>query len=240
MSSVKKDLKSGGKAAASAPVAASTKVTRIPRSGRPATALITRRAAAEAALSLIDRDGLDGLSLQSVARVLGVSAPSLYHHFKDKDELLTRVARCLLEEISAEQENWSTDWDERMIELSLATRRVALRHPHAALLTLRFFPRQIMLPAYENSLVDCPYPADRHAIINEVIEKFTFGSSLFAAAAASQKIPAMPLVDEAHFPHLAHALSVAPTNDEEVFVEALRVILTGLRERYGVRRRGSA
>jgi AcrR family transcriptional regulator len=38
--------------------------------------------------AVLDKDGLDGLSVQAVARAMGVTAPSLYYHFKDKDELL--------------------------------------------------------------------------------------------------------------------------------------------------------
>lgn len=215
----------------SKPHAASPKA-RIPRAGRPTTALITRKAAAEAALSVIDEDGLEALSLQGVARVLGVSAPSLYHHFRDKEELLTQVARRLLQEVGSEQDTWSSDWEERIIELSRATRRVMLRHPKAAPLALRFFPRQVMLPAYENSLADCPYPAEVQIVVSELTEKFTYGSALFAAAAEAHHIPAMPAVDPEQFPYLAHALEVAP-GEEEVFVEALRVLLDGLRSRYG-------
>mgnify|MGYP003384495414 CR=1 FL=1 len=212
--------------------AASNAKRRVPRAGRPTTALITRQAAAEAALSMIDLNGLDSLSLQSVARVLGVSAPSLYHHFRDKEELLTHVARRLLQKVGSEQETWSTDWEVRMVELSLATRRVMLRHPNAASLALRFFPRQVMLTAYENSLADCPYPPEVQIVVSDLIEKFTFGSALFAAAAEAHHIPAMPPVDAAHFPYLAHALEVAPS-EEDVFVEGLRVIFDGLRFRFG-------
>lgn len=207
---------------------------RVPRAGRPATPLITRDSAARAALKLIDRAGLDALSLQAVAGELGVSAPSLYHHFRDKEELLAEVARCLLAEVGHEQEHWSADWETRMVELSLATRRVALRHPNAAPLSLRFFPRQLMLPAYEAGLRDCPYPLEVHMIVHEVIEKFTYGSSLFAAAAEAHHIPAMPTVDAEQFPRLAEALTLAPS-DEQVFEEGLRVLLAGLRARYGKR-----
>ncbi|WP_199554215.1 TetR/AcrR family transcriptional regulator [Sandaracinobacteroides hominis] len=208
------------------------KKARIPRAGRPASPLITRQAAAEAALALIDKAGLDALSLQAVARELGVSAPSLYHHFRDKDELLAQVVRTLLEEINAERDVWSADWETRTIELSLATRRVALRHPNAATLTLRFFPRKLMLPAYERTLKDCPYPPETHAVLLEAIEKFTYGSSLFAAAAESHHTPAMPEVDEGHFPNLSRALTAAPVDDEIIYVEALKVLLAGLRARY--------
>lgn len=208
------------------------KASRVPRAGRPASPLITRQAAAETALVLIDRSGLDALSLQAVAREMGVSAPSLYHHFRDKEELLAQVVRRLLEEINHEQDEWSDDWETRTIELSLATRRVALRHPNAATLTLRFFPRKLMLPAYERTLKDCPYPPETHAILLEAIEKFTYGSSLFAAAAESFHTPAMPQVDEEHFPNLSRALEAAPADDEIIYVEALKVLLAGLRARF--------
>lgn len=225
------------RAAASGATAANDTIApeqaRVPKAGRPSKPLITRRAAAETALALIDRDGLDALSLQSVARSIGVSAPSLYHHFKDKEELLTQVARCMLEEINREQERWSDDWETRTIELSLATRRVALRHPNAAPLAMRFFPRKLMLPAYERTLIDCPYPPEAHAVLLEVIEKFTYGSSLFAAAAEAHHTPAMPTVDAEHFPYLREALARAPADDEQLYVASLRVILDGLRARYG-------
>lgn len=208
------------------------KKLRVPRAGRPTSPLITRRAAAETALQLIDSGGLDALSLQAVARQMGVSAPSLYHHFRDKEELLTRVVRYLLEKINDEQDSWSDDWETRTIELSLATRRVALRHPNAATLTLRFFPRKLMLTAYENTLAGCPYPPETHAILLEVIEKFTYGSSLFAAAAESHHTPAMPEVDESHFPNLSRALAAAPADDEQIYIESLKVLLAGLRARF--------
>ncbi|MFC4295874.1 TetR/AcrR family transcriptional regulator [Novosphingobium tardum] len=205
----------------------------MPRAGRPATPLITRQTASDAALKLIDRHGLDGLSLQGVARELGVSAPSLYHHFKDKEEILTEVVRRMLEEIGAEQDTWSDDWETRTIELSLATRRVMLRHPNGAPLALRFFPRKLMLPAYERSLIDCPYSPEAQAVILEAVEKFTYGTSLFAAAAEAHHVPAMPTVDAGRFPRLAHALKVAPGDDEAIHVEALKALLDGFRVRFG-------
>lgn len=220
-------------AAAIQPEIADAPAPRVARAGRPSKPLITRKAAAQIALTLIDRDGLDALSLPAVARSIGVSAPSLYHHFKDKEELLAQAARAMLEEINHEQEQWSDDWETRTIELSLATRRVALRHPNAASLALRFFPRKLMLPAYERTLIDCPYPPEAQMILLEAIEKFTYGTSLFAAAAEAHHTPAMPDVDAAHFPHLSRALTVAPGDDEVLHVEALRVILAGLRVRYG-------
>lgn len=205
---------------------------RIPRAGRPASPLITREAAAQAALDIIDRNGLDALSLQAVAQQMGVRAPSLYHHFRDKEALLVKVSRLLLHLINVEQDVWSDDWETRTIELALATYRVTMRHPNAAPLALRFFPRQVVLPAYERTLATCPYPPEHHVVVLEAIERFTFGFTLFAAAAASHHTPPTPEPDRDQFPFLAAALDAAPKDEEEVFVEALRVIHAGLRARY--------
>ena len=69
--------------------------------GRPSKSLISRERAAKAALSIMDTQGLQSLSLEAVARRLGVKAPSLYYHFKDKNELLSEVALILLKDIDA-------------------------------------------------------------------------------------------------------------------------------------------
>lgn len=50
-----------------------------------------RRALTEAALRIVERDGLSALSLRAVAREAGVSPAAPYHHFKDKQELMTAV-----------------------------------------------------------------------------------------------------------------------------------------------------
>ncbi len=44
------------------------------------------------ALTILERDGLAGLSLRGVARAAGVSAMAPYHHFADRTALLAAVA----------------------------------------------------------------------------------------------------------------------------------------------------
>ncbi|HTC82023.1 MAG TPA: helix-turn-helix domain-containing protein, partial [Acidimicrobiia bacterium] len=58
---------------------------------RPSKPLISKDASARAALEIIDAEGLEALSLERLAKELGVRAPSLYHHFADKAEILARV-----------------------------------------------------------------------------------------------------------------------------------------------------
>jgi len=48
---------------------------------------------AEAAMSLIARHGLEGVTMRAVAREAGLSYGSLFHYFSSKDELLVHVVR---------------------------------------------------------------------------------------------------------------------------------------------------
>lgn len=51
-----------------------------------------RRALVEASLDLIEKEGMDALTLREVARRLGVSHAAPTHHFADKSALLTALA----------------------------------------------------------------------------------------------------------------------------------------------------
>ena len=59
---------------------------------------LSRKRIVKAALRMIDKDGLDGLSMRRLGQALGVEAMALYHHFANKGALLDAV----LEELIAE------------------------------------------------------------------------------------------------------------------------------------------
>ncbi len=107
-----------------------------PRRGRPpkAQSQLTRAAIREAALTVIDRDGIAAVSMRSVAQLLGVDAKSLYHHVADKDDLLDAVAEHLLEQLHAPEPTGDLRVD--LKALAHEFRRVTLAHPQAASLVL--------------------------------------------------------------------------------------------------------
>ncbi len=53
----------------------------------------TRKKIIEAARDIYAEEGPQGLSMRKVARQVGVSAPAIYRHFEDKEELVTEVCR---------------------------------------------------------------------------------------------------------------------------------------------------
>ncbi len=67
----------------------------LPRA-RAAGAPLDKAAIVEAALALVDREGLEGMTTRRLGDELGISGPSLYWHFRNKNALLEAMARALL------------------------------------------------------------------------------------------------------------------------------------------------
>jgi AcrR family transcriptional regulator len=100
---------------------------------------LTRDAIVDAAMTVLDRDGLTGLSMRKLADELGVGAASLYWHVGDKEELLG----LLLDRIVGETEVPEPDpenWQEQVKEMGRESRRLLQRHRDAAQISLGRIP----------------------------------------------------------------------------------------------------
>ena len=74
---------------------------------------LDREAVVRTALRVLDKTGLDGLTVRKIASELHVQAPALYWHFKNKQELLDEMATTVLADfvrehgLPAENLSWS-------------------------------------------------------------------------------------------------------------------------------------
>jgi len=132
--------------------------------GKPDTPRITHQRAARAALAIIDADGLDAVSVDGVARALGVKAPSLYHHYRNKDAILVEAARLVLAEVEPLAVG-ASGWVEDIIRACVSVRRCVLRHPNAAPLLLHCLPRHGLLAAYDRAIGLCEDAAMRDFLL---------------------------------------------------------------------------
>jgi AcrR family transcriptional regulator len=83
-----------------------------------------------AALELVDRDGLDALTMRGLGAELGVEGMALYRHVGSKERLLDGVAELLLSELELPPAG-AGSWEEAWIALARSYRRLALEHPGA-------------------------------------------------------------------------------------------------------------
>jgi TetR/AcrR family tetracycline transcriptional repressor len=92
---------------------------------------------ARTALTVLNDTGLDGLTMRLLAKELGVQAPTLYWHFKNKQELLDAMADLISAEVAngLEAPAQGTSWEEWAAELARKMRREMLRYRDGARVT---------------------------------------------------------------------------------------------------------
>jgi AcrR family transcriptional regulator len=101
----------------------------MPPSRRPP---LTRDRVLRAAVRLADRHGLEALSMRRLATALKVEAMSLYHHVRNKDELLDGMVDLVAGEIALPA--LDGDWRNAMRRRAHAAHAVMLAHPWAPML----------------------------------------------------------------------------------------------------------
>lgn len=202
---------------------------------RPSKPLIDREKVIATALDIIDAEGLAACSLPRLAREIGVKAPSLYHHFADRAEIMSGVARAIVRETVIPRKREPSEWTEWMVAQAVSFRRAILRHPHAAPILLEFVPSDVLSRRYEDAaamLTKAGIPADKHVLIFDGIEHLVLGAGLVHAMkdpAIRKKI--FPYLDRDTEPSLAAAVDANPwTSTEKLFAETIRAFLRGAAE----------
>jgi Bacterial regulatory proteins, tetR family/Tetracyclin repressor-like, C-terminal domain len=96
--------------------------------GRVPRNTLSRDRIVDAALELLDTEGLDALTMPKLARRLGVGTMSLYRHVADKDDLVNSVAERVLDAVAV-PDGPPDDWEGRVVGYLTALRQAALAHP---------------------------------------------------------------------------------------------------------------
>src|SRR5437762_8451948 len=91
---------------------------------------LSRSRIAQAALAVVDRDGLEALSMRRLGAELGVEGMAVYRHFPNKAAVLAGVVDVLLAELVIPPPS-RVPWQTVFREVSRAYRALLLRHPHA-------------------------------------------------------------------------------------------------------------
>ncbi|MGQ4511979.1 TetR/AcrR family transcriptional regulator C-terminal domain-containing protein [Streptomyces sp. DW26H14] len=97
---------------------------------------LDRALVARTALDLLNDLGLEGLTLRAIATGLGVKAPALYWHFKDKqallDEMATEMMRRMYNSVWEEELTGARDWQAMVTRSMGGLREHLLRYRDGA------------------------------------------------------------------------------------------------------------
>lgn len=206
---------------------------------RPSSPLLTRESVVAAALRIIDAEGLSACSTPRLAREFGVRAPSLYHHFADRADIMAEVARLVVRETPFPKRRDPDQWMDWFVEQAINFRRTILKHPNVAPILLEFLPRDQLSTLYDNAaqlMTEAGVPLTVHALVLDGLETLTVGAALITATkAAENRTTPFPNVDRATETALAAAVDANPWNtSEQMFGEVVRAMCRGALVEAGV------
>ncbi|MEV5650139.1 TetR/AcrR family transcriptional regulator C-terminal domain-containing protein [Nocardia sp. NPDC052254] len=217
---------------------------------RPRVPLLSRERIREAALELIDRDGLPELSMRKLAAELGVQAASLYGHYPTKNDLLADIAAGIMAGVDTSAFG-TGDWRTGLMSWARSYRAALVRHPN-------FVPHLAAGPgtteealraadAVHGGLVGAGWPPRQATMIGAATRYVVMGSTV---GSFSRGFVDDVQVYRDRYPHLEQAHLLRAKADEidaesfelalESFVSGLEIRFTAIEERRARRRERSA
>lgn len=108
---------------------------RAPRATGRRTVPLSREAIIDAALAILDREGVDALTIRRLAQELGTGAASLYWHIGGKEELGELVYDRIMGEIDLPEAD-PARWEDQLKEVARQAYRAMLSHNDAVRLSI--------------------------------------------------------------------------------------------------------
>jgi AcrR family transcriptional regulator len=199
---------------------------------RPTTPLLSRGLIVETAVAIIDAEGTEALSMRRLASALGVRSPSIYHHFRNKDEILGAVVDEIHASIDLGQAG--PDWETALTSYAHQLRGALIEHPHVVeFLALRPVTKDAGLRIYEHmisTLMRAGWTVTFSRDVTIAVENLVYGAALMANA------PDIELSADlrARYPTLARFADQPPhERPDDGFQTGFRALIEGLRRTQG-------
>ncbi|MFF4397857.1 TetR/AcrR family transcriptional regulator [Streptomyces sp. NPDC001480] len=204
---------------------------------RPRKPLLSTDRIVATARELVDAEGLSAVSTRRLAAELGVSGPSLYNHFRTKDEILEAVADSVSAQVDLSMFEDGRDWRTALHDWAVSYRAALRDHPNIVPVLARGPGRRPaalrLADAVYGAMVGAGWPPAQATSIGALMRYFIMGSALSSFAGGF--VDDVSAYDPADYPHLgqAHLLADQPEKiDERAFETGLTALLDGLVRQY--------
>jgi AcrR family transcriptional regulator len=150
------------------------------KSGRTGREPLSKTRIVDAAMAIVDTDGLDALSMRRLGSDLGVDPMAIYRHVNGRDGVLDGLAERMWSEASVIADG--TDWHDQLRLFARGIRGIFHTHPNAAPLLLQRFV--VPLPLLEAvhvqlcALYAVGFEARRAHQIVRTVQSFSLGYGL--------------------------------------------------------------
>lgn len=210
---------------------------------------LTRDRVIDAALEIMDSEGVDAITMRRVAREVGVEAMSLYNHVADKEDLLDGVCARVMADFRFPDEEG--DWVQTARQGASEWRRVLKSHPNVlALFAERNKPMTdldaLMPMEFALRTIGRAGMSEREAVqVFNVMGGYIMGfvmmesGRMFGGGTMDKEAPAPDAIAHVlgggQLPCVAAALPhLASCDPDEQFAFGLDLMLAGLQARYGL------
>ena len=203
---------------------------------------LTQEQVVKRAVDLMAEAGLEALTLRRLATELGVSAPTLYWHVRNKRELLDLMAEALVARAGrATSPAPGQPWWEWLAERARLQFRALISHRDAALVVAGNRPTEASLPDIEevlDSLVAVAFPPAEALRVILSIGNYVIGCAVECQAEARTADPQRDtrlLEQAAALPYLRAAIAVdrpGPAAGDAGFEYGLGLLIEGVRARH--------
>ncbi|WP_055625881.1 TetR/AcrR family transcriptional regulator [Streptomyces hirsutus] len=204
---------------------------------RPRKPLLSTDRIVETARELVDTEGLAALSTRRLAAQLGVSGPSLYNHFRTKDEILEAVADSVSALVDLSMFEDGRDWRTALHDWAVSYRTALRAHPNIVPVLARGPGRRPaalrLADAVYGAMAEAGWPPAQATSIGALMRYFIMGSALGSFARGF--VDDAGAYDPADYPHLGQAHLLAEKQekiDERAFETGLTALLDGLAGQY--------
>ncbi|MFG1775001.1 TetR/AcrR family transcriptional regulator [Micromonospora sp. NPDC049051] len=196
---------------------------------------LSRQRIVDAAVTLLDGHGIDGLTMRRLAQQLDVTSTALYWHVKTKDDVLDLAVDQIFGDVRLPRD--VGDWRDDVRALARDWRAVILRHPWAANLIGRPMLGPNVLARTEflqSALVRGGFSDRRLAVATRLLANYVIGAALTEATWRQTADPRARAEarrhitgDPAAYPTLTASghLDDARWSDDELFDQGLDTIL---------------
>jgi AcrR family transcriptional regulator len=196
-----------------------------------------------AALGVVDREGLEAISMRRVGEELGVEAMSLYNHVTNKAAILDGIFEAVLSELSAAKR--SVSWQAALKDRARALRAVLRAHPN----TLPIFATRpavtsasmVHVEAVLDTLRNAGFSADKALSALQVMVSFVVGHTVATCSPRKPDEYSRPIYTQLsaeRFPRVREAALLLGTHDlEKEFELGVDAMLAGLASTFGIKRR---
>jgi AcrR family transcriptional regulator len=213
---------------------------RVASRGQGERAGLSRGLVLDAAVALVDSDGLDGLSMRKLGAALGVEAMTLYHYLPNKAALLDGLVEWVLQHTAtAPALTDGLSWDQVLRGYAQTLRATLLGHPGVLPL---FFTRPAVTPQTLQTvehglrvLTGAGFALPRALDMINVLSIFVVGHAMAEAGTAEVtrrgdpgSAAALAKLDASDLPLVTEAARLAQGSDDETrFLFGLDALICG-------------